>query len=316
MDSYFKSVIKFLHFLGYDISNKYQSKLPIRIVFLIYKIFVFVLLLLVVIQSFLNALLKGFKTFDDFKSYATAMFGMRGLLMNIFLMKNFNGILGLIKRMKRLNTNKEHDKNHDLFKKAKVFGKTIFVVNMLSVGSYYFGGYIEVIMCIFTKEIPRKEMVFSVEIFWPFDPTDYLPWTLFWFSFALHYWQWSCGLMNFIVLYITVYITGLYNNLQADLTEIINGCDKRPASETQKMFRNFIKAHNKTTCCAEELRSLAGFPIIVFIGEASFMVCFLSFSIIASYFIFEHFKILKINELLVFLGCRCCDDGIRFCCFD
>ena len=108
--------------------------------------------------------------------------------MNIFLMKNFDRIAALIVRMKSLDINrKEHEKNHDLFKKARMFGMTIFVVNILSVGSYYIGGYIEVILCMFTEENPRREMVFSFEIYWPFDPSDYLPWTLFWFSFALHY---------------------------------------------------------------------------------------------------------------------------------
>lgn len=236
-----------------------------------------------VIQSILNALLKSFKTFDDFKSGANATFGMRGMLMNFFLVKNFDGILELIKRIKSLDIDKENEKNHVLFRKAKFFGKTIFIVNILSIGSYYIGGYIEAIMCIFTKEIPRKEVVFSIDVFWPFDPIDYLPWTLFWFSFAMHYWQWSCGLVNFIILYITVYITGSFNNLQIELTEIINGCDKRPASETNQMFRNFVKAHNEITNCAEELRTLVGFPIIVFIGEASFMICFLMFSFIVSY---------------------------------
>ncbi|CAG9803672.1 unnamed protein product [Chironomus riparius] len=283
MDSYFNLIVRFSNFMGYDISNKFQSNPIIRIVLLIYKTLVFILLLLVVLQSFSNAFMKSFKTFNDLKSAMSAIFGIRGLLMNIYLIINFNKCAKLMERMKKSDIlTKEHEKNQALFKTAKRVGLSIFICNIVSIWSYSIGGYIEIIKSLFTGQQPNPEVVFIYEIFWPFDPSDYLPWTLYWFSFALHYWQWSCVLVNFVILYITVYLTGSFNNLQTELEEIINGSDIRSVNGTKDMIRNFIDRHNEATRYAEELKSLAGFPIIIFIGEASLMICFLGFSVLVA----------------------------------
>lgn len=276
MKLFSKSVEKCSLLLGIDISNKHQSNSVVKKFLLIYKAFIFILILLILLQNFCNVFIKGLKNFDDFRSLMSAAVGLRALLMNIYLNRHLGRIQMLIKKMELIHRDsQEHKRNQKLFKRGKNIAINVFVANIISTWMYCISGYIEIISCFFTGKSPNPALVFTYELFWPFNPSDYLPWTLFWFSFAAHFWIWSCSLVNLVILYMSVYLTGCFNILQTEIVEIINGCDLRLTSVTKKMFGNFIDRHYEITSCMEDLKILAGFPIIIFIGQASIMICFL-----------------------------------------
>ena len=271
--------------LGFDISNKHQSNSIIKILLTIYKALIFILMLLVLIQNFFNVFIKSLKQFDDFRSLMSGLVGLRSLLMYIYMISNLDKIIKLIEKLENAYSGiQKHDRNQKLFIRGRKFAINVFAANIISTCTYSISGYIELISCLFTGGRPRPALVFTYELYWPFDPSNYLPWTLFWFSFASIYWIWSSGLVNLVILYISVYITGCFNNLQAEIIQIINGCESRSASDTKKMFKHFIDRHNEITSCMDDLISFAGIPIIIFIGQASIMICFLGMYAIVSIF--------------------------------
>lgn len=283
MESFNNFIKKALLFIGFDMDGKFRSNKYKIFALNVYKYFIFIMIGLSSFQNFAYAYSNGIKKFEDFRAIVSGMFSLRCFLMSCFLLMNIEKIHSLIASINELDLIlKKFDCNYDLFSKAKRFSVPLFINNVLAMWFYSLGGIIETTKSLFTGEKPQK--FFTVLMYWPFDPNNYLPWTLYWVAIGMHYWQWTACTVNLLVIYVTVYLIVCTRNFYNFIGDTINNCDSRSNEETNENLKNCIKIHNKIIECFNSTRSLFGFPLIVFIGEGSIMLCCVGYSLLVSFF--------------------------------
>jgi hypothetical protein len=282
MDSYFNFIRKIFLTFGFDIENKYKGRWRVSIPMNIFKYTILIYLLLGVLQCWIYSIALRFSTKGSLKTAMVGFFSMRSFLIFLIFIFKLEDIVRLMKTIDNTYMNfKDSSTVNAFFKQTQKFAKWVFYVNMTSIWSYGLSAGMNYVTYL---AYPTGDMseILSYELFWPFNILDHLPYVIVHMCAFGHLFQVATLAMNQLLIYSTIYLSTCFDRLCEDIRETINDSDKRPFEESKQKLKKCAEIHNNLVESAGALNALFGPFLVLFIVEASILICFLGFLAIVS----------------------------------
>ncbi|KAG5682549.1 hypothetical protein PVAND_011895 [Polypedilum vanderplanki] len=147
---------------------------------------------------------------------------------------------------------------------------------MASIWSYGLSSVASFVTYIINPTDNRSEIL-SYQLFYPFDELNYLLTAVIHLCAFGHFFQIVTLLMNQLLIYTTIYLSSCFDRLCENIRETINNTDQRSVAETKQHWAKCVEIHEHLVLSAVTLNKLFGPFLVLFIVEASILICFLGF---------------------------------------
>jgi hypothetical protein len=274
MEVYFDFIKKVFLTFGFDIENRYKGRPRVSIPLKILKFSILIYLFVGVLQCWIYSCALMFSTKGSLKTAMVGFFSARSFLIFLIFIFKLEDIVKLMRTIHEAYVTFDESGDSEYFKKVQKISKWVFYVNMTSIWSYGLSAAANYLTYIINPTGDMSEIL-SYELFWPFNVN--LPLVIFHMCCFGHFFQITTLAMNQLLIYSTIYLSTCFDRLGEELRQAIDESDIRGLEETKKRMANCVETHNNLIHSAELLNSLFGPFLVLFIVEASILICFLGF---------------------------------------
>lgn len=283
MEKYFRFIKKVLLLYGFIPDESCQTHPAMKRALSAWKCFNLLLMTVGLFQIWLHTISRGKLNHMVIIGSVAGSIGIQGVLKLSVLFLSHKDMMELIMDIDRLyNKHFELASSESFLNFIGKVGIKIFTVNIVLAIFTITGSFSILLMSLITGDRPNG--VFSVDLYFPFNEYDYLPWTLFYVTYIQYSQFFAQLVVDHLVVIAAAHLVISFDRLADEVKDVINGSDKRPFHETKLRLAKCVDFHNQLIEYCNKLNRVFGVSLFAFIAQASIILCFLGFLTIVRFF--------------------------------
>lgn len=276
MDGYYNLIKRSFIIMGFDYDLSFQNS-PFKLLALNFlKLLNIICLIISTMQCLISVITESISDPRTLGTVAFSVYSIQTLGKLLFYLIASEKVSRLSKDVRvTYNKFKHSEGNEKFFRKSSKVCSRIFLFNNINLGAYSLIALVRVIQ----SNIMQKPIddIFPVRTYWPFDPFDYLPWTLLFNAYTNVMTNIVSMIAEQIFVFVVAHMIAIFDSLNDELMKIIEEIDKESIQVTKKKLEGCIVIHNELIGHAKRVNSMLGFPLFLFLMQSYCTICFLEF---------------------------------------
>lgn len=304
IDSYYCLITKIFLVIGFDFDGKYQKY---KIVSFGLKLIKLINMICILLATFQCLTYFFSENLSDVGTLGSGAFGLYSVQTIVKIFVYFAAIdkfhqltMDVIKTYKKFKPSKNDDK---FFTKAYKYCPKIFFFNVFNLSFYSLIGLVKLTVAKWTGTSVGS--VFPYKAYWPFDPYEYLPWTLFYNAYTNVMTDFVSMICEQLFVFVVSHMVVSFERLGDELDVIIQQINRVPADVIKSKLPRCIDLHNELIGYSKVVNSLFGISLFGFLIQSYWTLCYLIFlatSNFSDFAILSAFALVNVSVQILMLA--------------